>query len=208
MVLKMALEYGGLLKEIFMKEIGFWIDNMEKESISIVLVLIEDSLLIFWRKEMDSNTFQMEINTLVLINKANLMEKEDINGQMAVIMTVPLWMDFVKGKECGYIQMEQFMRDHLKKISKMVSENRFTNLEKDLRDNSKKGQNTMDFTLMLIKRKRRYRISLDFIFKSDELLSFLSFYVLLLFHLHFFFLIFRVYLFFVCLNILGFIHHL
>ena len=47
MELKMDLEFGDPQKEIFMREIGCWIDKMEKELFSIDSALLEGILLTF-----------------------------------------------------------------------------------------------------------------------------------------------------------------
>jgi hypothetical protein len=86
MELKMDMEFGNLPKGIFMKDSGNWIDNMVKELINIVWVLIEDISLIFLRMGTGNKFFLMEINMLELTNKENHMGKENINGLMEVIM--------------------------------------------------------------------------------------------------------------------------
>ena len=83
---KMDMEYGSLQKEIFTKENGSSIDNMEKVFTNIVLVLIEVISLTFSKTDRVNRYLQMEIDISVHIRMVSLMEKENISGLMVAYL--------------------------------------------------------------------------------------------------------------------------
>lgn len=128
---KMAMEFGRLLKVIFMKENGLKIDSMDRVYLNITQVHTKASFWIFWSKDMANKYLSMGISIKVNISKENLMEKVDMNGRAVECIKEILRMG--KGKDLAYglIRMGQSMKDSLLMISSMVKESKFIRQDKN-----------------------------------------------------------------------------
>lgn len=100
---------------------------------------------------------------LEIINKENLTEKENINGQMAVIIKDNLLKEWEKDMEFGSIKTGQFMKDNLKMISKMEKENKFIKLDKDSKEYLDKVKSIKVFYLTQKITKLKLKIRFDFL---------------------------------------------
>lgn len=92
---KMDMELGRVQQVIHMKDNGKQTNNKDMEYITILIVFMKDSLLIFWNMVKGNNSLLM-----VMFMKANMFSANQINGEfilgkMAISIKVNFKMVFV-----------------------------------------------------------------------------------------------------------------